>query len=462
MEIFKEVAGIFRAFMKGTVSPSEPVLRKESVSGDQPSLPILPPEIWGIILAFIIRRNGRNSICPEDPFLPPYTSESSALEDAGIRQDRSIAPLVCRSWRSMTAQIVPEYLRIRSVPQLRAIVTKFEEGLDGTTPLGEWVQRIDFQIPEPLVGSSRNLIPRLLQRTPNLVIYVNQNGSDFRPEAQTPSSVLEALARYCGSSIRRLEWSQVGEAPTWCDLARLCQHAPNLRTLRLMWIFSYDKPFKGQMLELPFLETLSLGLIPDPIDNIVDLPLTWDPLLKYFASNPEMLPSLRRFDIEAFPTDISFFHVHGRKIRTFRTTNWTSPPMLPVTLPLLPNLDSLVLTQSTEYVTLPPSHPTLRRICIAPFMEEHIMVPPRIFNTAVLTPLDSVLLSIDITKLPGLEEVRLRNIGILTHLVDEPAWLLKWARRWSFRGVKFCDMHGCSFSEIQDPDNNPLLNSVRG
>ncbi|KAJ7740009.1 hypothetical protein DFH07DRAFT_965501 [Mycena maculata] len=471
MTIFSDVAGIFRAFRKGTkptslptsepVSSSDNVPTEESATG-QPSLPVLPPEIWRTILAFLIRRNGRRSIRLEDPFLPLYSTKSSPLDDPDIWQDRTTLPLVCRAWRSMTAQIVFEYLRIRSIPQLRAFVEHFEEAQDGSLPFqGDWVLRIDFKIPEPL-GDSESLVPRLLRLTPNLMIYVNQNGSDYRPETQTPSAVLEALAEHCGPSLRRLEWSHVGEAPAWCDLANLCQHAPNLRTLRLTWIFSYEKPFRAKMLDLPFLHTLSLGLIPDPVDTIVELPMTWDPLLNYLASDREMLPSLRRFDVEVFPTGLRFFKVHGAKIRFFRTTNWSSPPMLPSTLPLLSNLDDLVLTQSTEYVTLPQAHTTLRRICIAPFMEEHIMVPPRMFNSAVLRPLESVLLSIDSTKLPHLEEVRLRNTGILVNLVDEPAWLLKWAKRWSFRGVKFCDMHGQSFDKIQDPDNDPLLNVVRG
>ncbi|KAJ6588975.1 hypothetical protein B0H19DRAFT_1248550 [Mycena capillaripes] len=377
------------------------------------------------------------------------------MEEPGMSQDRTTIPLVCQSWRTITSQIVPEYLKIRSIPQLRAIVEKFEETQDGLL-----CTRIDFQIEEPLTASS-DLIPRLLRRTPNLMIYVNQNGSDSRPERQTPSSVLDALVEHCGPSLRRIEWSHVGEAPAWRDLANLCRHAQNLRTLRLTWIFSYTEAV-GEILELPFLEALSLGLIPDPIDNIVDVPLTWDPLLNYFASDREMLPSLRRFEIDIFPTSLRFFGVHGPKIRIFRTTNWSTPPMLPSTLPLLPNLDSLILTQSTEYVTLPPFHPTLRRICIAPFMEEHIVVPPRFFSTAVLIPLDSVLLSIDSTKLPRLEEVRLRNMGILMNLVDEPAWLLKWARRWRFKGVKFCDMLGQSFSETKDPEKDPILDAVRG
>ncbi|KAF7360289.1 hypothetical protein MVEN_00758300 [Mycena venus] len=373
-----------------------------------------------------------------------------------MRHDRATIPLVCRSWRYMTSQILPEYLRIRSIPQLHAIVEKLE-AQDG---LGDLVQRIDCHISEPLTASP-DLIPRLLKRTPNLMIYVNQNGSDFRPETQTPSSVLEALAEHCGPMLRRAEWSHVGEAPTWHDLANLCRHARNLTTLRLTWIFSYTE-LVHERLELPFLETLSLGLIPDPVDNIIELPISWDPLLNYFASDPEMLPSLRRFEVEIFPTNLRFFRVHGSKIRTFRTTNWSAPPMLPSTLPLLPNLESLILTQTTEYVTLPPFHPTLRRICIAPLMEDHIVVPPRFFNTAVLTPLECVMLSIDSTNLPRLEEVRLRNVGILMNLVDEPAWLLKWAKRWNFKGVKFCNMHGQSFTETRDPDNDPLLYAVRG
>ncbi|KAJ7029260.1 hypothetical protein C8F04DRAFT_963174, partial [Mycena alexandri] len=367
--------------------------------------------------------------------------------EPGMRQDRATIPLVCRSWRFMTSQIVLEYLRITSIPQLRAIVERFEEAQVGALPFpGEWVQRIDFRISEPLTASP-DLIPRLLRCTPNLMIYVNQNGSDDRPETKTPSSVLEALARHCGTSLRRIEWSHVGEAPTWSDLADLCHRTPHLRTLRLTWIFSYREPFL-KVLELSTLRTLSLGLIPDPIDTIVDLPSSWDLLLEYFAANPESLPLLRRFDIEIFPSNLSFFQIHGHKIRAFRTTNWSKPPMLPSTLPLLPNLETLCLTQSTEYVTLPPFHTTLRRICVAPFMDEQIVVPPRFFSAAVLTPLESLLLSIDSTQLPCLEEVRLRNIGILVNLVHEPLWLLKWAKRWHFKGVKFCDMHGRSFRDF--------------
>ncbi|KAF7351233.1 hypothetical protein MSAN_01554800 [Mycena sanguinolenta] len=290
-------------------------------------LPVLPQELWNTILFFIIRLNGRNSVHLEDPFLPPYTTETSPVDDPDIWWDRATIPLVCRSWRAVTTQIIPEYLRIHSIPQLRAIVDKF----DDAPSLGECVQRIDFKISEPLTASP-DLIPRLLKHTKNLKIYVNQNGSDFLPETQTPTSVLVALAEHCSSSLQRLEWSHVGEAPTWHDLANLCHHAPNLRTLRLTWIFSYTEPVQG-ILELPSLETLYLGLIPDPSDVILELPLTWDPLLTYFASNPETLPSLQRFEIDIFPTDLRFFRVHGSKIRTFRTTNWSTPPHLPRTLP---------------------------------------------------------------------------------------------------------------------------------
>ncbi|KAJ6487921.1 hypothetical protein C8R45DRAFT_1097777 [Mycena sanguinolenta] len=451
-------------------APERSSQEDDALSKPLPVLPVLPEELWNTIIFFIIRLNGRNSVHLEDPFLPPYTTETSPVDDLDILWDRDAIPLVCQSWRALTSRIIPEYLRIRSIPQLRAIVDKFEN----TPSLGECVQRVDFKISEPLTASP-DLIPRLLKHTKkyepsilslqliqnfdSLKIYVNQNGSDFLPETQTPTSVLVALAEHCSSSLRRIEWSHVGEAPTWHDLANLCHHAPNLRTLRLTWIFSYTEPAQG-VLELPSLETLYLGLIPDPSDVILELPLTWDPFLTYFASKPETLPSLRRFEIDIFPTDLHFFRVHGSKIRTFRTTNWSTPPQLPRTLPLLGNLDSLVLTQSTEYVMLPPSHPTLRCICIAPFMENHVVVPPRFFSTAVLTPLESVMLSIDSTHLPRLEEVRLRNMGILMNLVDEPAWLLKWARRWRFKGVKFCDMHGHSFSDTKD--NDPLLDAVRG
>ncbi|KAF8186961.1 hypothetical protein K438DRAFT_1973154 [Mycena galopus ATCC 62051] len=464
LAVFKDLIGILSTLRKRKL-PAEPSSGDSTQDEDVYSkpLPVLPPEIWSTIISFVIRLHGRSSIHLEDHFLPPYTTETSPVDEPEQQlwqQDRATIPSVCRSWRYVASQIVPEYLRIHSIPQLRAIVEKFEDIQDGLPSLGEWVQRIDFKISESLTASP-DLIPRLLKHTKRLMIYVNQNGSDYRPETQTPSSVLEALAEHCSSSLQRIEWSHVGEAPTWHDLANLCLHTPNLKTLRLTWIFSYTEPVRGT-LELPSLETLYLGLIPDPTDTLIELPMSWDPLLNHFASNPESLPALRRFEIEIFPTDLHFFRVHGSKIRTFRTTNWSMPPKLPATLPLLTNLDSLVLTQSTEYVTLPPSHPTLRRICIAPFMENQVVVPPRYFSTAVLTPLESVMLSIDSTHLPRLEEVRLRNMGILMNLVDEPAWLLKWAKRWHFKGVKFCNMHGQSFSDTRDPENDPLLAIVRG
>ncbi|KAJ7269820.1 hypothetical protein C8J57DRAFT_1323596 [Mycena rebaudengoi] len=446
MAIFKDVFGTVRSLRRGkaTASGSDqrsslanaPVQLQHDHAVPVATQPVLPQEIWRTILAFTIRLNGRSSFHLGDPFLPPYATESSLEDEVGMREDRASVPLVCRSWASITSEILLDYLRIRSIPQLRAIVAKLESdnrSREEGPPFGDWVQRIDFHISEPLTGAP-DLIPRLLRRTPNLAIYINKNGSDYLPETQTPSSVLQALAAYCGPSLRRIEWSHVGEAPAWCDLANLCQHTPNLRTIRLTWMFSYKKPFMNGPLDLPQLQTLSPRL------------------LGYLSADSNMLPSLRRFE----PT--------GAKIRLFRTTNWRSPPSLPSTLPLLPNLDSLVLVQSTEYVTLPPFHPTLRRICIVPFTEDYsTMVPPRFFNAAVLGPLEYVLLSIDSTKLCRLEEVRIRNISIFKHLLDEPAWLLKWAKRWRFKGVKFCDMHGQLFSQIvQASDDNPLLDTVRG
>ncbi|KAK6981042.1 hypothetical protein R3P38DRAFT_2579226, partial [Favolaschia claudopus] len=348
---------------------------------------LLPPEIWvSRIIPFVIRLNGRNSVHLEDPFLPPYSTELHPVADPGLKSDRAAVSLVCRSWRYVASQIIHEYLIIRTIPQLQAIVQKLEECQDSES-VADFVQRIDFAIQpdsDPQTASP-DLIVRLLKHTKRLMIYVNKNGSDYTPETQTPSTVMQALAEHCGPSLQRLEWSNVGEAPTWHDLADLCRRTPNLKTLHLTWIFSYPEEPLESNLELPYLETLSLGLIPDPIDNVIQLPTTWDPLLNYFASDPELLPSLRRFEIEIFPTNLRFFRVHGFKIRSFRTTNWSAPPMLPHTLPLLRNLETLILTQSTEYVTLPSSHPSLRRICVAPFMEDQITVPPRLFHTAVLT-----------------------------------------------------------------------------
>jgi hypothetical protein len=145
----KEIVGLLRTTLrKGKPSAESTTLQvgepsSETIREVSKPLPVLPPEIWDTILSFTIRLNGRKSVRLEDPFHPPYTTESSVVEDPGMQQDRTTIPLVCRSWRSIASQIVPEFLRIRSIPQLRAIVERFEETQDG-----HFCSRIDFQISE--------------------------------------------------------------------------------------------------------------------------------------------------------------------------------------------------------------------------------------------------------------------------------------------------------------------------
>jgi len=106
-------------------------------------------------------------------------------------------------------------------------------------------------------------------------------------------------------------------------------------------------------------------------------------------------------------------------------------------------------------------HPTIQKICIIPSVEADLEVPPRVFEYAVLSPLDSVLKSVEQMSAPRLIELRIRNIGAFSGILDYSVWLRFWWRRWNIRGVQFLDKTGVSFHEVYDPGER-ILDSVRG
>ncbi|KAF8965061.1 hypothetical protein BDZ97DRAFT_1918503 [Flammula alnicola] len=438
---------------------------EETVSPGRPNLPTLPREIWRKIIAFTVRLAGANSIELDDPFSPPYQHEEYPEVDPGLFEDRRSLARVSSGWRSTVTEMCAEYLAIYSARELKYLVKLLEASEAHKSPsgkrLGEWTTRIDFKI---LGAYSVPHVIRLLKCTPNLLIYNNKNGPPSSPEKYTPQEVLKALVTFCGSSLRRVEWSGAGEAPRFQDLVQLCNDLPNLVTLRLVAIYSFpmrESDGIPPILLLPKLKTLSLGVIPEPNTPRPEFAVTWDPFLQYASFASGQLPSLERFECDIFPLlTMSFFRVHGHKIRLFRTTAWSAENALPEALGLCPRLYSLVIAQGSETVELPLFHPTLEKICILPTVDVVVGVPQRVFDFAVMAPLDALLKSIEKMTAPHLVELRIRNMGAYLNIVDYATWLGFWWRRWNIRGVHFRDKTGASYQNVQDP-SEALLDLVR-
>jgi len=419
---------------------------------DQPTLPNLPNEIWRRIIAFTVRLAGSVSIELDDPFSPPYQNEEHPEVDPLLFKDRKALRQVCSSWRSVVAEISAEYLIIYSAKELKALVKQFEAQEHNKTTgkrLGEWTSRIDFRILGPY---SVPHVIRLLRCTPNILIYDIRNGPPLIPEKCTPIEVLKALVVYC-AQLRRLGWSGAGETPRYQDLVQLCNGLPNLVTLRLTSIFSFPVRSDGipPLLIFPNLNTLSLAVIPDSPEFRPEYAMTWDTLMNYLSVHPRQLPALERLECDIFPLlTMSFFHMHGHKIRSFRTTAWSADGVLAEALPLCPNLHSFVISQGSEPIDFPVFHPTLQKICIIPSVEADVDVPQRVFEYAVMSPLDSVLKSVEKMVAPCLSELRIRNIGAFGSILDYSTWLRFWWRRWNIRGIRFLDKTGVSFHEVYD------------
>ena len=418
---------------------------------DRPPLPNLPNEVWRRIIGFTIRLAGSLSIELDDPFAPPYQNEEYPEVDPGLFEDRKSLRQVCSSWRSVVTEISAEYLIVYSGNELKALVKQLEAQHRNKTPgkrLGEWTSRIDLRI---LGTYSVPHVVRLLRCTPNLLICDIRNGPPHLPEKSTPIEVLQALTT-C-SQLRRLGWSGAGETPRFQDLVQLCIGLPNLVTLRLATIFSFPVRSDGipPLLVFPKLKTLSLAVIPDPTEFRPEYAMTWDPFMNYLSIQPRQLPLLERLECDIFPLlTLSFFHMHGHKLRSFRTTAWSADGILTEALPLCPNLESFVISQGSEPVDFPAFHPTLRKICIIPSVDTDVDVPQRVFEYAVMSPLDAVLKSIEQMGAPHLIELRIRNIGAFGNILDYSTWLRFWWRRWNIRGIHFLDKSGVSFHEVYD------------
>jgi len=414
-------------------------------------LPRLPTEIWRKVIGYTVRLAGANTIELDDPFGPPHWNEEYPEIDMGLFFDRRSLSLVCSSWRDVVTEISAEYIVVYSAKQLKRLVKKYESHKNTNgKKLGDWTTRIDFKI---LGDYNHWHVVRLLRCTPKLMIYTNKNGPGDSPGKCTPIEVLKGLISYCADTLRRVEWSGPGEPPRFQDLAFFCNHLPNLVTLRLMAVYSYPMPEHGAppILVLPTLKTLSLGIIPEPAELQPEYAVTWDPLLRYLSLHPSQLPALERFDCDLFPLlTMSFFDMHGHKLRVFRTTTCFADASLPEAVAACPNLHHLVISHGAEVVAFPQYHPKLQKICILPSIEVEVGIPQKIFDNAVMSPLDSILKAVENMTAPCLSEVRVRNSGAFVDVIHQVTWLNYWWRRWNIRGIQFRDKAGTSYDQVKD------------
>ncbi len=411
----------------------------------------LPVEVWRKIIGFTVRLTGATTIELDDPFGTPHLHEEHPEIDFGLFHDRRSLSLVSSSWHDVVTEISAEHIVIYSGEQLKSLVKKFESCKDpNKRRLGDRTTRIDFKI---LGDYNPQAAVQLFRCTPNLMIYTNKNGPSDHPTHCTPIEVLNGLVTHCGHSLRRVEWSGPGETPRFQDFAVFCNSLPNLVTLRLMSIYSYPLLRDGAppLIRIPSLKTLSLGIIPEPPFHREQYAITWDPFLQYLSVNSQQLPALERFECDLFPQfTMSFFIAHAHKLRQFRTTTCFADIFLPEAVAACSNLLELVLVHGPEVVAFPQYHPTLRRICILPAIDVEVAVPHKIYEHAVMCPLDAILRTVEQMIAPRLVEVRVRNSGAFVDIVDQTVWLSYWWRRWNLRSIEFTDKAGRQYRDVQD------------
>ncbi|KAH7920184.1 hypothetical protein BV22DRAFT_1199082 [Leucogyrophana mollusca] len=420
-------------------------------------LPNLPVEIWRQILTMIVRIPGLLSLDKQDPF-----EHSPEVEFHTDQLSHRVALLlVCKDWHEVVTRLMHEHIIVTTEQQLSYIVEQLQSRrtVFERCPLGLCTRRIDLQLQSP-DARVKKLIVRLLRCTPNLEIFINGNlHIDIHSGSRLThcgSEVIKTLSTISAPTLRRVEWIY-NDCPSWSDLMLLLRSTPNLRSLAIANIHgSSTENFRPEMLSLPHLRTLEIGNTPSfSHASIGNAPL--NALLSTLSISPDQLPSLQR--LEGFsPFSPDFLRAHGPKIRIVRTVAQT--PLLPQIIAQCPNLDTFIAVFPHQ-LTVPLSHPTLRRIGIFPVTENPIEVPPQIFDSYVMSPLCDLLDQIDKSVLPKLTHLRIRNAGTLADVTNYPVSLQKWWRRWNIKGVRFEDKNGRPF-QVVESDEDTLLDALRG
>ncbi|KAF9051430.1 hypothetical protein BJ165DRAFT_1524372 [Panaeolus papilionaceus] len=487
----------------------------------------LPDELWRSIIGFGVRCRDARSVDLSDPLAQTsYVSPDDELwyEDPGMFSDRKSFRRVCRYWRDLVDEISSEYQVIESNNDLVTLIKLLEgpnaKGLKNkkiskriitTLPpkcIGSLIKRIDLSIQHEY---EPEYVIRILQHTPNLLIFLNKNGPPTAVRnRRTPVEILEALPNLC-PNLLRLDWASPGEPPRLEDVVDVCNALPLLKTLRLTGIRSYPFPHpdKRPRFVMPNLRTLCLNYFPRPSgdDFVETYSLTWAPFFATITSSVEQLPLLTRFECDplCIPLNLSpdspisgnpvlkFFKMHGRKLKYLKMAAWEpvhqSRPnraLLPELLPHCPNLRKLVLTQRnppSDTLTLPWNAPGcllqclhLEQICVMPPNSLILDGPRHVVEAAIIKPLDALLREIEesissprtigstnqgpLLPVSKLREIRIHNVGPLQYIMEYPSWLRFWWRRWNIIGHLFSDRSGVSFWETEDPGER-LLDLVR-
>ncbi|KXN89341.1 hypothetical protein AN958_05839 [Leucoagaricus sp. SymC.cos] len=327
-----------------------------------------------------------------------------------------------------------EYIVVHTRGELEWYVTHLEADALSAEPdqrrLGDWTTRIDFCISGDY---DSNWMLRLLTCTPNLLIYTMNTGRSERPEHSMNQVILGGLVQF-HSTLKRLDWAGVNDAPTYEDLLFIAKSLRSLTTLHLRHLYSLPLPHtRNPMLVFPSLKSLSLGLTP--LDAPLDVPedqyhIHWDVFLMYLIARPFQLSKLERFEIEVCPVS-DFFAVYGRKIRTFRTSSWSSQDCMDDAFKLLPNLETFLYTYHTApECHIPLYHPKLKKMAVLPRIEEYVEVPESTYQFCIIKPLDNLLANVEDMDAKNLADVRICDRGAFTGVFESDDCLFwHWRRR---------------------------------
>nr|GAT55284.1 predicted protein [Mycena chlorophos] len=436
----------------------EPALAS-STSFQSTGLGPFPLEIWRQVWAYVVILEGSRSTDLVDAFNPMFTSEHPGFMDhpsySSFQRDLIALSLVHRLWAREIRRMSLEYLQISSVAQLEAIFVVLDA--EPAAQLGQAVRRIDVVVSKLEEDGLIAHLVRLLSRTPQLRTFVHCVDS-ASAGVSTPSSVLRVLAEYCGPSLRRIEWGTLANAPQQQDLVKLLQCSPLLASLRLIRLASSES-FSPPPDICSQLRTLSLGLdLESDGPVVVASPPSWQRFLAAFASMPESLPQLVRFEADQCTSSVvDFCSAHGAKIHYFRAAVWPGETdNFTQAIEHMPALRNLVVVLTSGRVVFPRRHPSLQQICIDSLVSaahstcyevpDNVQEPQR-------QALVNVFRAVEKLDAP-LEVLRLQNNGNLarfrisrTQDISNGLMLKTWAVRFkaSRSCMLFCDKDGVSF-----------------